>query len=167
MTGSVPRLPEGMRVVAATSKDMDYVRSCIRRSVEASVTDVERRMSDLWIDEVLAIGQDSIDNRRMEDDVYVLLDSDGSYVGSLWLGRSADQFTCDATGYILGIFVEPELRGKGIGSALLGHAEEWCREKGYLHLSLNVGWHNEKARHFYESHGYMVRSEVRRKDLCP
>ena len=161
------RLPEGMRIVRATEEDMDYVMSCVRDSIERSVTDGERDLSDLWIDAILSISADSMSSGRIRDEVFVLKDSDSGYAGSLWLGVSADQFTCEETGYLLGIFVEPSLRRRGIGAALLGFAEGWCRDNGYLHLTLNVGWHNESARRFYESHGYGVRSEVRRKGLYP
>ena len=156
-----------MRIVEATDEDMDYVMSCIRDSIELSIEEGERNLSDLWISTILSISADSISSRRMRDEVFVLKDSDSNYVGSLWLGVSADQFTCEETGYLLGIFVEPSLRCKGIGAALLDFAERWCRDNGYMHLTLNVGWQNESARRFYESHGYRTRSEVRRKELYP
>ncbi len=156
-----------MTLRRTVDSDIDYIKSCIKRSVEQSVTDVERDMSDLWIDTILAISERSILSGMMEDETFVLIDENGSYAGSLWLGKSSDQFTCDDTGYVLGIFVEPHMRCRGLGSYLLSVAESWCREKGYLHLTLNVGWHNENARRFYDSHGYMVRSEVRRKELYP
>ena len=157
----------GLSLERATDSDMDYIRSCIRRSIELSVTDDERSLSGLWIDTILTISEESIMSGRMDDEIFVLKKDDKSYAGSLWLGRSADQFTCDDTGYILGIFVEPELRRIGIGTYLLSVAESWCRDKGFLHITLNVGWHNDSARRFYESHGYGIRSEVRRKELYP
>jgi GNAT superfamily N-acetyltransferase len=160
-------LSEDMEVCRAVEDDMDYMISCVRRSVEQSVDEIERNMSDLWIESILNIARSSMLERRMDDETFVLKMRDGSYAGSLWLGTSADQFTCEITGYILGIFVEPEFRRKGIGSALLRYAEDWCRERGFLSLTLNVGWQNESARSFYESHGYNVRSEVRRKNLYP
>lgn len=151
----------------AQEEDMEYIISCTRHSVEQSVNGIERGLSDLWMDTILNIANSSILEGRMCDETFVLKMEDGRYAGSLWLGVSADQFTCEETGYILGIFVEPELRRKGIGSALLRYAESWCREKGLLSLTLNVGWHNDSARSFYEAHGYVVRSEVRKKELHP
>lgn len=159
--------PFGLRIFEATDEDSGYVESCIRRSIERSVSDIERQMSALWIDTILEISGSSIRERRMDDEVFVLRDINGEHAGSLWLGRSVDQFTCDGTGYLLGIFVEPDLRGRGIGSYLLDFAERWCLDKGFLSLSLNVGWHNDSARHFYDRHGYGIRSEVRKKELCP
>ena len=167
MTEETPSLPEDMQICMATEEDMEYMTSCVRRSVEQSVDEIERDMSDLWIESILNIARSSMLERRMDDEMFVLKRMDGSYAGSLWLGTSADQFTCEITGYILGIFVEPEFRRKGIGSALLRYAEDWCRERGFLSRTLNVGWQNESARSFYESHGYNVRSEVRRKNLRP
>ena len=160
-------MPKGMTIDRTTDSDMDYIQSCIRRSVELSVSGIERDMSHLWIDMILATTLESIESCRMGDEIFILRDKEGTYVGSLWMGESVDQFTYDGTGYILGIFVEPEFRRYGIGSYLLSVAESWCRDKGFLNISLNVGWYNEGARLFYESHGYKVRSEVRRKDLYP
>ncbi|MGN1045063.1 MAG: GNAT family N-acetyltransferase [Candidatus Methanomethylophilaceae archaeon] len=156
---------DGIEIRRAGDGDIGYVIGCVRRSVEASVEDDERELSDLWIRDILSISETSIREGRMDDEVYVAVHPDGGYAGMVWLGSSRDEFTCDATGYLLGIFVEPELRRKGLGSRLLSFAEGVCREKGYLHMSLNVGYANASARSFYDSHGYGIRSEVRRKGL--
>lgn len=160
-------LPEGFSIREASEDDREYLLSCVMRSLTLSVDDDEGCVSDLWMDTILSVADRSMTSRRMGDETFIAMDKSGTYAGSLWLGRSVDQFTCDDTGYVLGIFVEPELRGRGIGSALLAHAESWCREKGLPHISLNVSWHNENARKFYESHGYGIRSEIRRKTLYP
>ena len=149
----------------AGDEGIGYVIDCVRRSVEASVGEDERRFSDLWIRDILTISETSLRERRMDDEAYIASDSDGERVGMVWIGASRDEFTCDTTGYLLGIFVEPEYRRKGIGSILLSFAEDVCKRNGYLHMSLNVGYANGSARGFYDSRGYVVRSEVRRKEL--
>ena len=71
-----------MTLDRATDSDMDYLRSCIRRSVELSVTEEERSMSDLWIDTILAISEESIASRRMDDETFILRNEAGSDAGS-------------------------------------------------------------------------------------
>jgi GNAT superfamily N-acetyltransferase len=83
----------------------------------------------------------------------------------LWMGITADQFTCEETGYLLGIFVIKEERRKGIGKALIGFAENWCRENGLVSMTLNAGSPNRNAIEAYEKLGFSERSRVMRKRL--
>jgi ribosomal protein S18 acetylase RimI-like enzyme len=83
-----------------------------------------------------------------------------------WFGQVVDQremWVWEEEGAILGfivlgdttvdyLYVEPEMTGRGIGSALLDHAKEW-RPGGF---SLWTFQQNEGARRFYERHGLRV-----------
>ena len=157
-------LDGGLRLAPAGADDLQYISGCIRESVLRSVTPEEAELSETWIDTTMAVAMDSLCNRRMDDDVFVLLDG-GSAVGMLWMGVSRDQYTCEDTGYLLGIYVDPDLRGRGIGSELLGCAEEWCRDRGLPSMTLDSGCANTAARALYEKHGYSVRSEIMRRPL--
>jgi GNAT superfamily N-acetyltransferase len=52
------------------------------------------------------------------------------------------------------LYVAPELRGRGIGSALLASAELAARHGGAEVLEINVDGGDTDARRFYERHGY-------------
>lgn len=52
------------------------------------------------------------------------------------------------------LYVAPELRGRGIGSALLAAAETITRQRGGELLEINVDGGDTDARRFYERHGY-------------
>jgi GNAT superfamily N-acetyltransferase len=52
------------------------------------------------------------------------------------------------------LYVAPELRGHGIGSALLGAAEALSLRRGAEALEINVDGEDIDARRFYERHGY-------------
>lgn len=55
----------------------------------------------------------------------------------------------------LGIGVEREHRGRGIGSALLRASIAWARaEKGLIWIDLSVFAHNQRAARLYERHGF-------------
>ena len=48
-----------------------------------------------------------------------------------------------------------ELRGRGLGSALLAAAEEVTRQRGGELLEINIDGDDTGARRFYERHGYV------------
>jgi GNAT superfamily N-acetyltransferase len=52
------------------------------------------------------------------------------------------------------LYVAPQLRGQGIGSALLALVEATARERGADVLEVNVDGEDTDARRFYERHGY-------------
>ncbi len=52
------------------------------------------------------------------------------------------------------MYVLPELRGRGIGTALLDAAEDEARARGAARLTLTVSVENARARRLYARHGY-------------
>ena len=65
-------------------------------------------------------------------------------------------FAALVEGEIEGLFVEPELWRRGIGTALVGEAAHEARRRG-LSLSVTAG---PSAREFYESCGFSVEGEA-------
>jgi len=66
--------------------------------------------------------------------------------------------TIEKTGYgvaELGMIVDGEWRGRGVGSALLARALEWAREVGAHKVALQMWPHNEPARALYEKFGFV------------
>jgi GNAT superfamily N-acetyltransferase len=53
------------------------------------------------------------------------------------------------------LYVAPEVRGRGLGSALLAAAEAVTRQRGGELLEINVDGDDTGARRFYERHGYV------------
>ncbi|QOV10037.1 GNAT family N-acetyltransferase [Viridibacillus arvi] len=58
--------------------------------------------------------------------------------------------------YVDTICINPDFRGKGIGTILLEFSEQLAREKGYKKISLNVETQKEKALKLYERMGYVI-----------
>lgn len=50
--------------------------------------------------------------------------------------------------------IEPEMRGKGLGSTLMKTAIDFCKEKNYKHVLLWTVNVLETARHLYKSYGF-------------
>jgi ribosomal protein S18 acetylase RimI-like enzyme len=62
----------------------------------------------------------------------------------------------DGDFYIQGFAVDENVRGQGIGSALLDAMEQRARASGSKRLILNVGAKNERARRLYDRRGMTV-----------
>ena len=52
------------------------------------------------------------------------------------------------------MYVVPELRGSGIGSAILLRMVEICRERGVSEIEINVDESDADTMRFYERHGF-------------
>jgi len=142
--------------------DIGYALECTKQSVLRSVDPFEKDGSEYWMDILLSFVSAALEDPKNE--VFVLKRSDGKRAGMLWMSRSKDQYTCDDTGYIMGIYVEKELRGNGLGKALLKAAEGWCSERGLMSVTLNASPLND-ALELYKEYGFRERSVVMRKDL--
>ncbi|MGA2706771.1 MAG: GNAT family N-acetyltransferase [Steroidobacteraceae bacterium] len=66
-------------------------------------------------------------------------------------------------------FVRPGFRSAGTGAALLSESEREMRGAGIVRMQLQLGLTNDRARFFYERHGYRRRSgyELYEKTLLP
>ena len=68
-------------------------------------------------------------------------------------------------GVINDVAVQHELRGLGVGQALMRAAEEWAHDKGAREVELNVYFFNQSAINFYELLGYEPVSQKMRKKI--
>ena len=57
---------------------------------------------------------------------------------------------------IQSLYLAPDARGRGIGAALLAAAEDQIRASGSAKCALMCLVGNDRARAFYERHGYRV-----------
>ena len=147
----------------AADEDMAFVMRCMEESILLSVPDDEVMLSELWMNDILSVTSVAIGGDMMRSETFVLFDDENERKGLLWVGISRDQFTCEDTGYLLGLFVSEELRGRGIGKALIGCAEDWCKDKGLTLLTLNVGSSNAAVKSIYGHLGFEERSTVMRR----
>ncbi|MGK7905371.1 MAG: GNAT family N-acetyltransferase [Hormoscilla sp.] len=79
-------------------------------------------------------------------------------VGCLWMGNAVDQVNAARHAHIFLVYVVPEHRRRGIGSALVLMAEAWARNRGDRQLSLQVFCVNEPAIDLYRKLGYQTLS---------
>lgn len=70
----------------------------------------------------------------------------------------------DQSYYVCGVAIDPDCRGRGLGTYLMHEAEKSCGRLGYRTLSLIVFEQNLGAKRLYERHGYV---EVARQPVVP
>jgi ribosomal protein S18 acetylase RimI-like enzyme len=63
----------------------------------------------------------------------------------------------DEYGHVIGMLVDEEHRGRGIGEALLVTGLDWTRRQGLSDVSLLVFPHNERAIALYRKYGFETR----------
>jgi GNAT superfamily N-acetyltransferase len=60
------------------------------------------------------------------------------------------------------LFVEPTIRGQGVGAAVLAAFQEWVADMGCRELRLATSESNDRALRFWRRHGYTVLERQRR-----
>ncbi len=81
-----------------------------------------------------------------------------SAIAGLWLGNAIDQASGDRHAHIFLLYVMPSHRRKGIGAALVHHAETWARARGDRQIGLQVFTSNQPAVQLYQTLGYQTQS---------
>ncbi|KPC28277.1 putative acetyltransferase [Pseudomonas syringae pv. cilantro] len=91
----------------------------------------------------------SIDKKRaVEDRLFFVALLNGAVVGTILAGYDGHR------GWLYSVAVDPQQRGKGLGSALVKHAEQALTERGCVKINLQVRTLNESVQAFYRTLGY-------------
>lgn len=95
---------------------------------------------------------------RAFDGVLFVAERAGRVVGyvSVWRRYVSDELDDPPgeMGYVSDLVVDPDVRGEGLGPALLRRAEESVREAGVTTLRLSVLAGNQRALALYENEGF-------------
>ena len=86
-------------------------------------------------------------------------------IACLWMGSSIDQLQGDRHAHIFLLYVVPEKRRQGIGTALVAYAEHWAKARGDRQLGLNVLQVNQPALQLYQKLGFQTQSILMTKSL--
>ena len=82
-------------------------------------------------------------------------ENEAGLVGFVGFALERGDYERDAVrGTVSNLFVVPERRGEGVGTALLGEAERALRERGADRVALEALTDNDRARSFYAARGY-------------
>lgn len=86
-----------------------------------------------------------------EKDCMFILECDNNASGCIAITHSDDNVA-----QLRYLFLEPELRGLGVGTGLLNTALEFCRQKKYSHVFLWTVSAQESARILYKNAGFKI-----------
>ena len=75
-------------------------------------------------------------------------------LGCLWLGEAIDQRSGLKQAYVFLLYVNPDHRQQGLGTALMHHAQQWAAQQGYSQIGLQVFEDNAPALKLYQKLGY-------------
>ena len=123
---------------------------------------------------VATSGESAEDAARRAADTYAQLLPDGfatpgnhfwyAYDGDRRVGFLWIKVTREAA-FVHNVAVEPDLRRRGYGRAIMLAAERWCRENALTRIGLHVFAHNTGARALYEQLGFAETGRNMAKDL--
>lgn len=130
----------------------------IRECRESDFDMVLPLLRQLWPDRLLemevlrkvfqrALSQESID--------YYCAEEEGIIVGFFSLSTRESLYRQGRLAYLDEMVVDEGHRGKGVGAALLRHAEKMARRSGCNCLALDTAAHRTAAHRFYEREGYV------------
>jgi len=130
----------------------------IRCATEADKSEWLRMRQALWPDhsaEVFILQSEEILSDTMQP-VFVVERPDGKLGGFLEAGTRKYADGCDTSpvGYIEGWYVDEDLRGQGIGRALMKAAEEWARSQGLIEMASDTWLENEVSIQAHKKLGY-------------
>lgn len=159
--------PTGSDPSASSPGIGGVVRAQVRRAVAGDVTAMVAMMEAVagegrWIGSELPLDVEERIARfttalEDADHLSLVVERDQVLVGNLGLGH-------DGIGHAeLGMMLLPEVRGQGLGSALMGEAIAWADAHPVVHkIVLQVWPHNEAARALYRRHGFEEEGRLRR-----
>jgi ribosomal protein S18 acetylase RimI-like enzyme len=79
-------------------------------------------------------------------------------IACLWVGNAIDQVHGNRHGHIFILYVVPEHRRRGIGTALMQYVENWAIQRGDRQIGLQVFQSNKPALNLYNQLGYQTQS---------
>ena len=127
---------------AATAADVDAIRSLVDAAYEKWIPLIGRLPLPMRADYAVAV--------REHD--FTLTHVDGALVGLIETERKTDHL------YIVNVAVSPVRQGRGIGRALLAHAENEARAAGYIETRLITNALYDANIRLYLSVGYAITS---------
>lgn len=135
----------------------------IRRMLASDASDVSRLSGQLGYPMPDAMIEGRIEKiLSLDEHAAFVAEIDGRVVG--WIHVYVSHIVEAENSYVEigGLVVDEDLRGQGIGKALVGMGEAWTREAGYNDIRLRSAIKRVEAHAFYQKLGYeVVKTQVR------
>jgi len=139
-------------LIRLAEDDDDFILALVPRFVDFHLPNWRKRHE--CIDGIRKDLSRHLEEQPANSFLFVAEDDDGTPVGFVHLQKTQDYFTGRINCHISDLAVAQPHEGKGVGRALLEHAEAWAREHRCHLVTLAVFPGNERARKIYEEAGY-------------
>ncbi len=123
--------------------------------------DAASRPDEFWRDRTRGSSLDAGDDAAVRQ--FAAATDDGTWVGTatVLVERAGDVDFAGAVvpesgGHVVGVFLHPAHRGRGLLGDLLGAATDWARERGLPRARLHVHADNGRAQRAYEKAGFVA-----------
>ncbi len=123
--------------------------------VVGNLFDLYRQFYEMPSDEQLARRFIRERMEKGQSALFVAEDADRGMVGFCQIYFSFCSVSAGPICILNDLFVLPEVRGAGIGAALLNRAEMFAAETGAIRISLQTARDNHVAQQMYEAHGWV------------
>ncbi|HXW04546.1 MAG TPA: GNAT family N-acetyltransferase [Vicinamibacterales bacterium] len=147
-----PAVRVNVRIRPALAADREFVLGLAPRLVEFD--DVPGRDREQMVSRDRAVLARVLDVPAADSALFVAEDQSGRPVGFIHLTTAEDYYSDSTTAHVADVVVVPEASSRGVGAALIAHAETWAVDRGFALLTLNVFVGNRRAREFYERLGF-------------
>lgn len=127
------------QIVRTTPDNIDF-----KRLIELLDIDIQKRDGDEHVFYAQFNKTDSIKNAVVV------------YVDEIAVGCGAFKLYKDEIAEIKRMYVDPQMRGKGIASKILIELENWAREEGYTSAILETGHNFPEAVALYQKNGFVI-----------
>ncbi|MCB8942404.1 MAG: GNAT family N-acetyltransferase [Ardenticatenaceae bacterium] len=134
---------------------------------EAAAVWMVGRGLDQWPTRVSARFWHFLRGKVREGEVFVVRGADGRLLGHIRFDYQPNKVWRDNpahTAYVRGLVIANEVRGQGLGAALLDWAQGYVGEKGYRQMRLDCLAENGRLRQYYADYGFAFLGESRRGD---
>ena len=137
--------------------------------ITSASTELTDRLTDMWVDlasdqrthgshllgpENRTVVRETVVQRIVADNILVA-HHEGSVVGFVMFTVEHGRYEQDVTpGLVENLYVAPDYRGEGVGTALLEAAEDDLRGRGVDAITLEAMADNDAGREFYRANGY-------------
>ncbi|MBQ8603336.1 MAG: GNAT family N-acetyltransferase [Oscillospiraceae bacterium] len=99
---------------------------------------------------------------QAEKDFMLVAKAGDRFVGTItFMGEE------NGVGRLRFLIVEPDMRGKGLGKAIVTTALEWAKDMGYSHIYLSTHSILNTARRMYSKLGFVKTGEESAEEVCP
>ncbi|HEY3519483.1 MAG TPA: GNAT family N-acetyltransferase [Rhodanobacteraceae bacterium] len=141
-----------LHIRPAHAGDDEFILSLVGRFVDFELPTWRRH-----IDCANGIRRDlkrTLDQSPAHETLFVAEDDGGERLGFLRVQKTRDFFSGRANCHVSDLAVAQGREGRGIGRALLEHAQAWAKKQRCALITLAVFPGNERARELYERAGF-------------